>query len=245
MPKPAKLVNRGAAGLLNKTASNGSLIEAPKVDRLSAPKDNIQCDGEVVDINSLVPDPMNARLHPDRNMDAIMDSLCLYGQRMPLVVRKENRYVAAGNGRLEAMKKLGWTKVAVSIRPMTDVEFHGYALTDNRTAELAAWDLEVVAKVDQLVSSLGNGAMPGWSMAELEALRAMAVPKESPEDFPEVGEDIEVEYCCPKCNYRWSGGKPVKEDAQKEKEPPLKTKQEKLRTYVEAAAGVPLDPFEM
>jgi len=29
--------------------------------------------------------------------------------------------------------------------------------------------------------------------------------EESPEDFSEYGEDIETEYCCPKCGYKWSG----------------------------------------
>lgn len=28
---------------------------------------------------------------------------------------------------------------------------------------------------------------------------------DAPDDFPEFGEDIETEYCCPKCGYEWSG----------------------------------------
>lgn len=27
-----------------------------------------------------------------------------------------------------------------------------------------------------------------------------------PADFPEFGEDIEVDRCCPRCSYRWSSG---------------------------------------
>lgn len=201
MPKPLTLVNRGPAGLLTKSTvsdlddffgepisqsaeQNGvkAALEQRKsvVDRSQYAKDNIQCDGEVVDIASVFPDPLNARLHPERNMEAIMDSLCLYGQRAPLVVRMENRHVAAGNGRLDAMRQLGWTKVAVSIRPMTDAEFYGFALADNRTAELATWDFEMVAKVAQLSGEL-SGKMPGWSMEEVAALRAISTEKKPEE----------------------------------------------------------------
>lgn len=222
MPKPIKLVNRGPAGLLNRpTDENGfDIFDDPTpdaavkaalaargsvVDKSAAMKDNIQCDGEVVDICSVFPDPMNARLHPERNMDAIMDSLCLYGQRAPLVVRAENRHVAAGNGRLEAMKKLGWTRVAVSIRPMTEQEFYGFALADNRTAELATWDFEMVAKVGQLATEL-RGAMPGWSSHEVASLRALLAAPATPADFQTVDESISTDHQCPRCGYKFSGG---------------------------------------
>lgn len=139
---------------------------------------DIRCDGEIVQISSLVIDPNNARLHPERNLEAIKKSLALYGQRSPLVVRKQNRMVAAGNGRLEAMKALGWTKCAVSIRPMTDAEFIGFALADNRTAELAKWDFEVVAKMDKLLQELNSSDMVGWSSEELMMLRSIWTPPE-------------------------------------------------------------------
>jgi hypothetical protein len=133
---------------------------------------DIQCDGEVVEIASLVPDPNNARLHPERNQEAIKQSLLLYGQRSPLVVRAQNRMIAAGNGRREGMLALGWTRCAATIRSMTDAEFIGFALADNRTAELAKWDFETVARLDRLQQELEGAEMVGWSKDELEVLRA-------------------------------------------------------------------------
>lgn len=239
MPKPIKLTNRGPAGLLNKLPKAEVAMDARIVaDREAAKKDNIQCDGQVVRLDSLTPDPLNARLHPERNMDAIMDSLCLYGQRAPLVIRQETMVVAAGNGRLEAMRNLGWSVCAVSIRPMTDAEFHGFALADNRTAELARWDFEVVAKVDILIRELGGSRMPGWSMDELEVLRAQSEPVASPDDFPEVGEGLEVEHQCPKCGYQWSGGKVV--DSAGAQQRPVRAKS-KSGAVVEAAGWTPLN----
>ncbi len=63
-----------------------------------------------VPIASLHTDAANARLHGDANLDAIAGSLARFGQAEPLVVQRGTNRVIAGNGRLVAMKKLGWTE---------------------------------------------------------------------------------------------------------------------------------------
>lgn len=125
----------------------------------------------VVDIGTLMMDPDNARLHPERNMDAIKQSLQMYGQLQPVVVRRDKMIVVAGNGRLQGAIELGWTKIAANIIDMDDVTAAGYALADNRSAELAKWDFEVVARLDKLLLDAGHASI-GWSMDELEVLRA-------------------------------------------------------------------------
>jgi len=43
---------------------------------------------------------------------------------------------------------------------------------------------------------------------ELEALLGDLTPRdgaEPPEDFKSYDEEIDTEYCCPKCGYQWSG----------------------------------------
>jgi hypothetical protein len=109
-----------------------------------------------VAIGALVPDPQNARAHSERNLKAIMDSLTQFGQRRPLVVTGDN-IVIAGNGTLEAAKRLGWDTVTITRTP-ADWDYHrarAYALADNRTAELAEWDSAVLA--DQLLDLDANG----------------------------------------------------------------------------------------
>jgi ParB-like chromosome segregation protein Spo0J len=96
---------------------------------------------ERIAITSLVTDPSNVRRHPDRNVDAIKASLQRFGQQHPIVVDSKN-VVRVGNGRLEAMKKLGWTECWVVRTDLTDAELAAYAIADNRTSELAAWDLD-------------------------------------------------------------------------------------------------------
>ena len=64
-----------------------------------------------VPLASLHLDPANARLHGEENLAAIVGSLKRFGQAEPLVVQKPTGRVIGGNGRLVAMKKLGWTGV--------------------------------------------------------------------------------------------------------------------------------------
>ena len=93
-----------------------------------------------VGVEELHEDPANARVHPDRNLDAVKASLARFGQRKPIVVRAQGMIVEAGNGTLRAAKALGWTHVAVVVVDDDGVTAAGYAIADNRTAELADWD---------------------------------------------------------------------------------------------------------
>ena len=92
-------------------------------------------------IADLSTDSANVRRHPDRNVEAIKASLKRFGQQHPIVVDSKN-VVRVGNGRLEAMKQLGWTECWVIRTDLTDSELVAYSIADNRTSELAAWDLD-------------------------------------------------------------------------------------------------------
>lgn len=174
-----KLVNRGPAGLLHRKAvTGGELIpkDIPEKPRLTVATAKYQIAPElqsmVVPIDSLILDPMNARLHPEKNKAAIKQSLLQYGQVSPVVVREATRTIVAGNGRVQCMKELGWTEVAAVFVGMNEVEAAGFGVADNRTAEHAKWDWEMLAKIDQLQQEFGQPDMAGWEQHALEVLRA-------------------------------------------------------------------------
>lgn len=184
-----KLVNRGAAGLLKKAATptNGEQQTEPPAIPVGK-KDRIRCKGDVINIDLLVPDPDNAREHGERNISDIMQSLAAFGQMKPLVVRKQGMVVMAGNGTLDAARMLGWSKMACSVMPMTDAEAAAYGLADNRSGESSTWNFATVARLEALISSNGI-PMVGWSLEELEAMRAMGSASEQhtdPDDPPAV-----------------------------------------------------------
>lgn len=92
-------------------------------------------------IAELTLDPNNARKHDDFNLHSIATSLSEFGQQKPIVITKAGT-VLAGNGTLQAADKLGWTEIAVVVAPdaWDEATAKAFAIADNRTAELAAWD---------------------------------------------------------------------------------------------------------
>jgi 16S rRNA G966 N2-methylase RsmD len=131
---------------------------------------------ETVNINSLTPDPANARKHDGKNLKAIASSLEKFGQRKPIVVTPDS-IVVAGNGTVEAAKSLGWTEIAIARTPIgwTWDQIKAFALADNRTAELAEWDDKVLA--DQLLELDANG----WELEEL-GFENLEPPVSQPDD---------------------------------------------------------------
>lgn len=67
-----------------------------------------------VSLDALHQDPANARAHGPANMAAIEASLARFGQAEPLIVHAGTGRVIGGNGRLAAMKRLGWTEAGIS-----------------------------------------------------------------------------------------------------------------------------------
>jgi len=101
---------------------------------------------ETVLIDDLDLDPRNARKHDSKNLKAIADSLEQFGQRKPIVVW--GKTVVAGNGTMVAARSLGWTEITIARVPddWSSDQVKAYALADNRSAELAVWDEQVLTE---------------------------------------------------------------------------------------------------
>lgn len=143
-----------------------------------------------VPIESLHNDPANVRLHPDANMRAIADSLRSYGQVEPLVVQAGTGRVIGGNGRLDAMRNLGWSEVDIVEVDVDDVRAAAIGIALNRTSELASWDDGALAA---LLQSLPTDVPTGFSEGDLEALLAGLNPVEVVEDEPPEVEAVVAE----------------------------------------------------
>ena len=100
---------------------------------------------ERIKLAELRHDDQNARTHDQSNLKAIAGSLEQFGQRKPIVITQDNK-VVAGNGTLTAAKLIDWTEIDCVRVPAdwTAEQIKAYALADNRTAELAAWDVETL-----------------------------------------------------------------------------------------------------
>ena len=80
------------------------------------------------------------------NMAAIRASLSTHGQVEPLVVQRSTRMVIAGNGRMAAMRELGWGDAQCVLLDVDDNEARRLSIVLNRSGELAGWNEEVLAK---------------------------------------------------------------------------------------------------
>jgi hypothetical protein len=105
-------------------------------------------------IKQLKPDPHNRRQHTPRNLGMLADALHAVGAARSIVIDETNE-ILAGNGVIEAAATAGITKVktidvdgetivAVRRRGLSPDQKRDLALYDNRTAELADWDLEQI-----------------------------------------------------------------------------------------------------
>ncbi len=118
-------------------------------------------------VSELIEDPANARRHTLRNMQAIEASLKRFGQVEPLVVQKSTQQVIGGNGRLTAMKELGWEECQVVEIDVDSMEATAIAIALNRTSELAEWDIGTLAP---LLEKLPTEAVVGFDQVEIEEL---------------------------------------------------------------------------
>jgi len=122
-------------------------------------------------ISDLSSDPANARTHDDANIEAITASLRRFGQQKPIVIDSSG-VVRAGNGTLEAARRLGWETIDAVTTKLQGSDAVAYAIADNKTAELASWDDDVLAA--QLNGLLADDeellAAAGFSEDELDEL---------------------------------------------------------------------------
>jgi len=98
---------------------------------------------ELRKIDDIRPYDRNPRLNDDA-VDAVADSLREFGFRQPIVVDADG-VIIVGHTRWKAAKKLGLAKVPVHVA--TDLppeKVKAYRIADNKTGELAEWDLEIL-----------------------------------------------------------------------------------------------------
>ncbi len=134
-------------------------------------------------------DPANAREHGEENLEAIIGSLKRFAQVEPLVVQKKSGRVIGGNGRLVAMKKLGWTECDIVEVDVDDLQATALGIALNRSASLAGWNDQTLAKLLEELKT--NDALDGigYSVDDLnkllDSIQINAMPDGDPDQVPE------------------------------------------------------------
>lgn len=106
------------------------------------------------------------------DVEAVKRSYDRFGQRKPIVARRDGT-VIAGNHQLLAARSLGWTEIAVVFVDDDDLTASAYALADNRTADLGSYDTEALTELISEVSiDLDLLADTGYTTDDLDDLIA-------------------------------------------------------------------------
>jgi len=137
-------------------------------------------------VSDLVPYARNARTHSEGQVTLIAGSIREFGFNNPVLVDGANGIIA-GHGRVMAARKLGMDKVPViELAHLSEAQKRAYILADNRLAEQAGWDRELLglelADLGDMGIDLGD---LGFDGSELDALldHGAADPRE--ESTPE------------------------------------------------------------
>jgi len=163
-----------------------------------------------VHIKDLQPDPKNRRSHNSRNIGMVSDALRAVGAARSIVIDEDN-IILAGNGVTDACAEAGITRlriieadgnelIAVRRSGLTEAQKRALALYDNRTSELATWNVE------QLAADVKDGLdfAPFFFENELQEL-GILVPSFGPASEAEQGRlDQKKPVVCPACGHEFT-----------------------------------------
>jgi hypothetical protein len=126
---------------------------------------------ETLAVDTLRPYAGNARTHSKKQIRQIANSIQRFGFCNPVLIDHHGQIIA-GHGRVAAAKLLGIQQVpTVKLSHLSDVDKRAYILADNRLAEKAGWDREILAiELQALVDLDFEVALTGFEIAEVDLI---------------------------------------------------------------------------
>lgn len=101
---------------------------------------------EKIKVDEIIPYADNAKLHPERQIEQIRSSILEFGFNDPIAI-DENNVVIEGNGRLMAIKDLGFKEVdCIRIEGLTEEQKRAYILVHNQLTMNTGFDIDILNK---------------------------------------------------------------------------------------------------
>lgn len=126
---------------------------------------------QLVAIDKLVPYVNNARTHSKEQVMKLRSSLREFGFVNPVIIDKDYG-ILAGHGRVMAAKEEGLTEVPCVLADyLTEAQKKAYILADNRYAQEAGWDEELLRiEIESLQGEDFDILLTGFDVAEIDDL---------------------------------------------------------------------------
>jgi len=155
--------------------------------------------GEIKTLADLKPDQKNARKHNPRNIGMISKAIGEVGVARSIVIDEEGN-ILAGNGTVEALAECGIMDVrvieangneliAVQRKGLSEEQKKKLALYDNRTAELADWDSQILIEINTEMPDVLENMFTPLELDELLDLSTGVGFQEGEDDAPEAPEE--------------------------------------------------------
>ena len=133
----------------------------------------------------------------DTAVDFVAESIEKFGFKVPLVI-DENGVIITGHTRYKAAKKLGMKEVPCIIADdLTEEQVKAYRLADNKVAEKAEWDFELL--VEEL-NGIEGIEMSEFGFSSLESIDLDGYEPSGNDEEDEADEEEKKKYQkCPHC----------------------------------------------
>lgn len=125
-----------------KTAASASTTTTALNDPAAVTAALEPCAGiiELRPLGDLKPNPRNARTHGSKQVQLLAAGISQFGFLVPVLIDEED-VILAGHGRVEAAKTLKMEAVpTIRVSHLTPERKRAFVLADNRLAQLAGWD---------------------------------------------------------------------------------------------------------
>src|ERR1700733_1218190 len=124
---------------------------------------------EYLPVASLRPYGSNARTHSKKQIRQIANSIERFGFTNPVLIGDDDRIIA-GHGRVEAARLLNFDQIpTLRLSHLTGAERRAYILADNKLAQNAGWDREILALELQALFDLDFDVdLTGFGVAEID-----------------------------------------------------------------------------
>jgi DNA modification methylase len=146
---------------------------------------------EFVATKSLAPYECNARTHSPKQIEQIANSIRHFGFNNPLLI-DENNEIIAGHGRLKAALLLGMKEVLVIyLRGLSAAAKSALRLADNKIAENAGWDLDLLSQELKFLSGLEldfDLTVTGFDEADIDVMLQAEVATDGADGADEIPE---------------------------------------------------------
>lgn len=119
-----------------------------------------------VSLDLLRPYEKNAKVHGEKQLDQLANSIKEFGFLSPCLVERGTYNLIAGHGRVEAARRLGMETVpCVFVEDISEEQRRAYILADNKLTELGGWDYETVdAELKELYEAGFDISLTGFEL---------------------------------------------------------------------------------